>query len=87
MCRAEQQRTASKRYRQKKKNLVEQLEQKLKELTYVYSSTSLTVSDEKNKIEKEKNDTLELVNRLKNENVGLKTQHHKDSELVANTRP
>lgn len=70
-CRAQQQRQASKRYRKKKKALIEQLEIKLKALT-----------DEKFQIELEHKQTIEMVNKLKQENASLRKNHHQDSEIV-----
>jgi len=66
--RAEQQRMASRRYRMKKKMVVEQLEAKLKE-----------VNDEKQKIENEHNSTINLLSKLKNENEKLRKSVHFDS--------
>lgn len=73
--RAEQQRAASRRYRQKKKILVEQLESKLKE-----------IMTEKQRIEQEHRDTLEIVNNLKKENESLRKSHFQDSEKIQKDR-
>jgi len=73
--RAEQQRLASKRYRQKKKVLVEQLEQKMKEITA-----------EKAKIEKEHQETIATVNKLKQENASLKKNHQVEGSKLERDR-
>eukprot|EP01114_Cavostelium_apophysatum_P018175 TRINITY_DN5567_c0_g1_i1.p1 TRINITY_DN5567_c0_g1~~TRINITY_DN5567_c0_g1_i1.p1 ORF type:complete len:389 (+),score=108.86 TRINITY_DN5567_c0_g1_i1:68-1234(+) len=61
MSRAEQQRVASKRYREKKKVLVEQLEEKMKK-----------ISEEKERIEREHNSVLQMVEELRKENSTLR---------------
>jgi len=60
--RAEQQRMASKRYRERKRVVLDQLEDKMKKL-----------NEEKEKIEREHKSTLKLVDQLKQENQRLKT--------------
>jgi len=74
-ARAEQQRTASRKYRQKKKQLIEHLEARMKDM-----------EEEKAKIEKERNDTLQVVNKLKEENYKLRKTHAQDSEQVEKDR-
>jgi hypothetical protein len=59
---------ASRRYRQKKKVLIDQLEAKLKELMH-----------EKDRIEKEHQNTLEIVKKLR---LGNREQQKDDTEGV-----
>jgi len=68
--RAEQQRMASKRYRQKKKMLVEQLEVKLKEVT-----------TEKEKLEREHKNTLDSFSKLQKENLALRRSSNIESSV------
>jgi len=74
-ARAEQQRLASRRYRQKKKMLVESLEDKMKE-----------IQEEKQKIEREHAETIALVNKLRQENASLRKTHQIDSTKIEKER-
>jgi len=74
-ARAEQQRLASRRYRQKKKVILEQLEVKMQEL-----------NDEKQKLEKEHQDSLEAITKLRHENQELQKEHKNDADKICNER-
>ena len=66
---------ASRRYRQKKKVLLEQLESKLEDMVA-----------QKQKLEQEHQETLQTLTKLKQENATLRKEQHKESEEVEKKR-
>jgi len=73
--RAEQQRLASKKYREKKKILVDQLERKLVE-----------VLKEKDELQQKHDQTLEMVSKLKKENENFVENNKKKSQEIEEQR-
>jgi len=73
--RIEAQREASRRYRKKKKDLIEQLKHKLDE-----------ISEQKAKLEAEHKDIASTVNRLKRENNNLKQNHLQFAQMIEKER-
>jgi len=74
-ARSEQQKMASKRYRQKKKQVVENLEAKMEEL-----------AAEKARLENERLSTLDMVVKLQRENEDLKRAHQLESAQIEKDR-